>query len=711
VKKRAKKQRKAGQPPGPSRAGGDAAAPTPREPYGLRDLAVAAALLIAIALAYWPVAGHKFLNYDDSSYVTENVYVSNGLSWRGVGWAFTSLWQSNWHPLTWLSHMADWQCFGGWAGGHHLTSVAIHAINAVLLYLVLRRMTRAAWSSAMVAALFALHPLHVESVAWVAERKDVLSTMFGLLAWGAYLRYTERPSAKRYLLIVVCYVLALLAKPMLVTLPLVFLLLDYWPLGRFSEVGGQRSEVRDRTDPPISDLRSPTSDLRPLLIARQLVIEKIPLLALSAVSCAMTIVAQSRGVAMAPITYLPLSARVGNALAAYCGYLQKTLVPRGLAVFYPHPGQLPPWIPLAAGAGLLTATAVLLWASRRRPYLAVGWLWYLGTLVPVIGLVQVGQQAMADRYFYLPSVGLFIAGVWLAADVAVRRVRPTWLAALPAVAVLAGCTVLTAGQVRYWATSETLFQHALAVTDGNYVAHNSLGLALLSRAEIGAAKLHFHEALRIKPDYWDAYGNLGTALLKEREYDKARQQYLILLKASPHDVLVRTKLGETFLLQKRFQEAEGCFHEATELDPDNAGAWFQLAITQQLLGRTEAALESFGRSLQLKANNPMALKIVAWIRATHPEARFRNGNQALTLAREALRLRPGDPRLLDTLAAAYAEAGQYGEALATARQALAAAGKDVPAADFAAMRKRAALYEQGRPYRDPDLAGPPAGRK
>ena len=692
--KRAKKMKNAGKPPGPGEAAGDTAAQARGDRLGLRDLAIVAALLISIALAYWPVAGHEFIDYDDDGYVAANEHIKDGLNWHAVGWAFTSLRQANWHPLTWLSHILDWQCFGDWAGGHHVISVAIHAINAVVLYLVLRRMTRAIWPSAMVAALFALHPLHVESVAWVAERKDVLSTMFGLLGLGAYVRYAEQPGAKRYLVVVFCYALGLLAKPMLVTLPLVFLLIDYWPLRRFSVAAGGGGHGF-------------------WLAARRLAIEKIPLFALSAASCAITMVAQSLGGAVVPITHVPFSSRVGNALVAYWEYLQKTLVPRGLAPFYPHPGQLPLWLPLAAGGGLLASIALLPWVSRRRPYLAVGWLWYLVTLVPVVGLVQVGHQAMADRYSYLPLVGIFIAGVWLAADATARWIRPTWLAAVPAVAVLVCCTVLTARQVRYWATSDTLFQHALDVTDDNYVAHNSLGIALLSRSEVGEAKRHFQEALRIKKDYWEAYGNLGNALAKEGNLEEARRQYAILLEASPRDVLAHIKLGETLLRQGKFQEAEGNFRDAAALEPENAGAWLQLAITQQVLGRTEAALESYGRSLQQKANNPIALKWIAWIRATHPDVRFRNGDQALAMAREGLRQRPGDPGLLDSLAAAYAESGDYRAAATAIRQALAAAAtrKDLPAADVQAMRKRAALYEQGRPFRDAALAGPPAAPK
>jgi hypothetical protein len=429
----------------------------------------AAALLIALALAiYLPVSGFGIVNYDDDVYLTAPP-LAEGLSGHSVAWAFTTFYHSNWHPLTWLSWLTEIQLFGPRAGALHAGNALLHAANGALLYAALFRMTRKALPSLLAAALFAVHPMHVESVAWISERKDVLCVFFGLCALLAYARYAERPRQSAWLLVVTCFALSLLAKPMLVTLPFSLLLLDAWPLARAAREGWRR-----------------------------LVLEKVPLLALSAGSCALTWLAQSSGGAVR--TY-PLATRVASALSAYAGYLAKTFVPIHLAALYPRPVAGPDWRAAALSAALLVGISAIAWRERRRaPWLAVGWAWFLGTLVPVIGLVPLGEHAMADRYVYWPHVGLFVALAFSVDALLAARPRPLRLAAGAACAAcVAVLAAFASAQTQVWKDSETLWRHALEVTRDNYVAHANLG-RVLQQTSPAEAQLHFGAALAINPD-------------------------------------------------------------------------------------------------------------------------------------------------------------------------------------------------------------------
>ncbi|MBI4578027.1 MAG: tetratricopeptide repeat protein [Planctomycetes bacterium] len=495
---------------------------------------LAAALALATAALYARVAGFEFVNYDDSYYVTENWPIQQGLA-RASAWALTARHASNWHPLTWLSHALDFQAFGLWAGGHHLVSAALHVANTVLLFLVLLHMTGSPGRSALVAAVFALHPLHVESVAWVAERKDVLSTLFWFLTMASWLRWVRRPRLGAYLLALACLALGLAAKPMLVTLPLVLLLLDLWPLGR---------------------LRAG----RPWPLVR----EKLPLFALSAASSVVTYAVQQRWGSMSDADLVPLGARLSNALVAYAGYLRQTVWPTELAVIYPHPvDALPAWKVAAAGALLAALTALAIAGRRRRPHLTVGWLWFLGTLVPVIGLVQVGAQAMADRYTYVPMVGLVIALAWSVPDCMSGRPVDRLVRVLVAGAWLAGLGATASVQLSHWADSEKLFRHALAVTDDNHIAHQNLANHLLETGRVDEAMGHYRETLRLRPTYVEALSNLATALTRKGLY----------------------------------AEAADMARRATELKPSYADAHYNLGVCLYQLGRVDEAIRSYERAL------------------------------------------------------------------------------------------------------------------
>jgi tetratricopeptide (TPR) repeat protein len=483
-----------------------------------------AALLVTFTVAvFLPVAGHRFVLFDDDEYVTDNPVVSRGLTAAGVRWAFTTLTQSNWHPLAWVSHMLDVQAFGLAPRGHHLTSLALHAATVALLFLALRGMTGALWRPALVAALFAVHPLHVESVAWVAERKDVLAGFFWVLALGAYLRYARVPTPARALAVLLCSVLGLLAKPMVVTLPFVLLLLDWWPLGRLGARGGGRPPAR----------------------ARRLVLEKAPLFALSAASSLVTYVAQLRGGSIAAAAALPLAARCANAVQGYLWYLGKALWPSGLAVLYPHPGAAvaPGKTALALGV-VAGCTAAALLLGRRRPWLTTGWLWYLGTLVPVIGFVQIGLQSTADRYSYLPLIGVFVAAAWTLGAAArgrpSRRLLPGAAAALALIALAAASRL----QLSFWRDDLALFGRAVAVTRDNPLAWLNLGAAHARRGEWEQEIAACREALRVNPGYADAWFNLGLASFKLGRYQESRDAYGRAVTLRPGFAQARQGLAE-----------------------------------------------------------------------------------------------------------------------------------------------------------------------
>ena len=489
-----------------------------------RNLLICLCLLAAIALVYSPVRHFGFINYDDEDYVTANAHVQNGLTLQGLVWAFTTNHASNWHPLTWLSHMLDWQLWKGNAGADHVVNVILHAANTLLLFGLLRRMTGSSWRSGFVAGLFALHPLHVESVAWVSERKDVLSTCFWMLTIGAYVRYVDQPNRWRYLATLGLYALGLMAKPMVVTLPFVLLLLDYWPLGRTQWA---KPATGERIQAPPS----------------QLLKEKLPFLVLTAMSCAVTYWAQQSGEAVMALTSLPLGRRIGNALLSYVGYMGRTFWPTGLAAYYPLPTTLSVTSVIAAGAGLVGITATVIRQARRRPWFATGWFWYLGTLVPVIGLVQVGAQSMADRYTYIPLIGLFLMLAWSLPEHAMKHQIGKVVPCIVAAAALAVCAVMSGIQVRYWKDSETLFRHALSVTRDNWLAQFNLAQALEKAGKQEEAIEHYQEVLRIKPRDVTARYNLAGTLARLGRVPEAIVQWEEVLLIKPDYAEVHYNLG------------------------------------------------------------------------------------------------------------------------------------------------------------------------
>jgi protein O-mannosyl-transferase len=611
---------------------------------------ICALLVLAIFSAYWPVMGYAFTDFDDPQYVFKNPHVLKGLSWSGVVWAFTHF-QVNWHPLTWLSHMLDAQLYGTNAGGHHATSVLFHAANAVLLFLLLKHLTGATWRSAMVAALFGLHPLHVESVAWVAERKDVLSTFFFLLALMAYTRYAElkispAPSQnqKWYALALVWFSLGLMSKPMLVTLPFVLLLLDYWPLGRISNFKFQNAGFR-------------------FLLA-----EKVPFLLLSSGSCVITFLAQQSGKAVMPITSLPAEARIENAFIAYAGYLEKMFWPDSLAAFYPLYIQIDTDAAVIGIVVLLLISGMVFILRRERPYLVTGWFWYLGMLVPVIGLVQVGSQAMADRYTYVPLIGIFIALIWLVSEISTSWPYRRLIVSILSVGILAICWKLTASQVCYWQNSETLARHALAVTSENSSMQQLLGEGLIEHGKVEEARQHFVEALRICPDSVPALGDLALALVAEGKLDEAIGNCQVALKIQPGELKIHYILANTLSTQGKLSEAIAEYKTVLQIDPDHM----------------------------------FALNDLAWLLATAPDARFRDGSEAIRLAEHACQLSNYQVILyVGTLAAAYAEAGRFDDAVTTAQKAVALATTDNNQPLMAKNRELLGLYQNKKAYHEP----------
>ncbi len=552
-------------------------------------------------------------------------------------------------------------------------------------------MTAATWRSALVAALFALHPLHVESVAWVAERKDVLCTLFAMLAMLAYVRYVARPSVMRYMLVVALFALGLMSKPMLVTLPFVLLLLDYWPLGRwnpaadrFFPVGGdscrrwpeENRKVGDRSRLLQSQLEEPTGSGRnPPPGSQQgsesagrtafwLVIEKIPLLVLAAASCVVTCIAQQSKGAMAMLSVdVSLPIRLLNALVSYVAYLGKTVWPERLIIFYPYPAERPLWQAALAAVFLIAVTAAAIWAWRKRPYLAVGWFWYLGTLVPVIGLVQVGAQAMADRYTYIPLIGIFIAVVWGIGDLTAGRRRQRVVAAALAVSAIGACMILSAWQTAHWADSQSLFTYVLDVSPDNAVGHCNLGDELLRQNRYAEAETHYRELARIEP--------------KARAY-------------------AQLMWGQTLAKRDRPGEAVSHFREAVRLDPDMAIAHFDLAMALAEVGKPQEVIEHLYTAARLARDKPEALNNLAWFLTHCPDRNLRDAAKAVELAERAVRLSDRqEPGYLATLAVAYTEAGRPSEALQVAEEAIGLAAIQKKAAPADALRVRMEVHSAG----------------
>jgi protein O-mannosyl-transferase len=571
--------------------------------------AVGASLVILTLLVYCRTFDHPFVELDDRFYVTQNQHVQAGLTAEGVRWAFTTYDCANWHPLTWLSLQLDGTLYGGRnAGGFHVTNVLLHAANTLLLFLILDRMTGLVWRSAVVAALFALHPLHVESVAWVADRKDVLSTLFWMLTLAAYVAYVRRPGVGRYLPVVAALGLGLMAKPMLVTLPFVLLLLDYWPLRRWRHEPAivpapAPPKAARRGKPSRRSRETPAAVAPPALPApvpwQHLVLEKLPLFIPVLTVCVATVLAQRAGQAVMSLERFPLAARLGNALVAYVAYLGQTFWPLHLAAFYPHPGATIPVAELL-GAGLLLAiiTAGVLGPGRRWPYLAVGWFWYLGTLVPVIGVVQVGTQAMADRYTYVPLVGISLLLVWGVSDLAVAwRVPRFGLAA--AAAVLSVCVVLTWTQIGYWAGDRLLWEHALAVTKNNATAHCNLGMYYYDHGQTDVARAELETAAALDPRSAVAAINLGNAYWALGRREEALQQYRRAVELEPGYATARNYIGDALAALGRWEEARAEYERTVALTPGYAKGHASLGNVLVELGRPEEAVEEFQKAVAL----------------------------------------------------------------------------------------------------------------
>jgi protein O-mannosyl-transferase len=764
----------------------------------------------ATLAVFWPVLQSAFTNYDDNVYVTANPHVLGGLSWNNALWAFQAYHGNNWHPVTWLSHMLDVQLFGLRPGWHHAVNLLFHTANAVLLFLLLQRLTGAFWRSAFVAAFFALHPTHVESVAWVAERKDVLSTFFFLLTLFTYAEYAARkenrglrmerdrdslesqvssparpgptapssilhpPSSTTsglslwYTLSLLLFALGLMSKPMLVTLPCVLLLLDYWPLQRFS----------------LSTIHSQLSTL---------LLEKLPFFALAAASVILTLIAQSQQGALVDFGDSRLGLRLANALVSYVRYLGKTIWPEDLAIFYPYPPAWPLWQVVAAGGVLLLASGLALWSGRTgsagipagvgptaptpagcrrsqwRGYVPMGWFWFVGTLVPVIGLIQVGGQSMADRYTYLPLIGLFVLIVWGAADLTASsrhnvntleryngqpapglvapqatRLCTGWPwrrlgLGTAALVLLAACALLARRQALCWANSSSLFTHALAVTTNNWAAHENLGLSYLEAGRLKEAHAHLAAAVRLKPDLPISRSNLGLLLATEGHLDEAIDEYREALRLGSPFASIHGNLANALWAKGLKDEALAEFAAAVQLEPDSPAAQYQLgtalaatgqptqaaehlaavlqlqphhteahyqlgllllkqgqpgealphleaaqhqhpkdpALHCQLglalsaLNQTQEAVAHYRQALALKPDQPEALNNLAWILAASAQPTLRNGPEAVRLAERAVQLTTNrEPMLVGTLAAAYAEAGRFDEAIATAQKAI-----------------------------------------
>ena len=544
-----------------------------------RDLWICAILFLATFAVYFQVWHHEFILYDDPDYVTDNLHVRGGLTPEGVAWAFTTGHAGNWFPLTWMSHMVDCQIFGVDSGPQHLMNVLFHAFSALLLFAVLRRMTGAVWRSAFVAFLFSLHPLHVESVAWIAERKDVLSAFLWFLTIWAYLGYVKRPGRGRYLMVMVVFSLGLMAKSMVVTLPIVLLLLDLWPLQRIG-FGGQ----------PLPNGRGSVG---------RILLEKVPMLALSLGVAVVTYVVQRRGHAVMPLDLIPLSQRLANALVSYVAYVADMLWPARLAVFYPFPLHVPLWQPVAAGLAVLAVSILALRSIERRPYLAVGWFWYLVTLTPVIGLVQVGSQARADRYTYIPTVGLSIALAWGAAEFVRSRPRLRTAMAAAAVASCLACAALTWRQTGFWQDTISLFRHSLSVTSGNFLGYNILGVALRDRGRLEEAITSYREALKIHPQFEEALVNLSRALSEQGRADEALTHVAAAAQIKPDDVEAQYNLGTELADRGRFAEAVEALQIAVRLKPDYAKAHANLGSALANLGRLDEAIAQFNEALRI----------------------------------------------------------------------------------------------------------------
>ena len=544
-------------------------------------------LIVASCVAFGRVAGNDFVNFDDDYYITENNQIKSGINAASIKWAFTSLAVSNWHPLTWISHTLDWSLFGANASGHHLVSLLLHIGAVIFLFLFLNKTTNNIWPAAFAAAFFALHPLRVESVAWVSERKDVLSMFFGMASLYAYAFYAESSKLYKYLLCLILFALALMSKPMLVSLPFVLMLLDYWPLGRWQKA----------VSVPIKD--------RYQYVCR-LLLEKAPFILLAIASIIVTFWAQDKGNSIITVESLNFYQRLSNAIVSYVAYLGRIFWPADLAIFYPYQFSPPQWKILASALILIVIMITVLYYIRKLPFLFVGWFWYLGTLVPVIGLVQVGKQAMADRYTYLPSIGIAMILAWLIQFLFQRTGLRKKLLFSTATAVLCMLGFLTWMQCGYWKDSATLFNHTLRVTKDNYLAHNNLGVALSTQGITKEAIYHYNKAILIKPDYAEAYYNRGIDYNSLGHYQRAIEDYSKAIRMKPNFAATYYNRGIAYAYLGANQMAIEDYDKSINIKPDYAEAYNNRGNVYAKLGQYERATEDYNKAIQINPKYALA---------------------------------------------------------------------------------------------------------
>ena len=573
------------------------------------NLLICLLLIISTFAVYIQVLNNEFVDYDDDLYITDNRHVQAELTSESITWAFTSTFANFWHPLTWLSYILDFQLYGLNPKGYHLTNLLFHIANTLLLFVVLKRVTNAVWCSAFVAVLFALHPLHVESVAWASERKDDLSTFFWMLTLWFYASYSEKPTLQKYFMMLLAFVLGLMAKPMLVVLPFTLLLLDYWPLGNFQF---KKSMDADK----LKTYRFMSAGYRrshPLW----LIWEKAPFFILSAVSCIVTFLIQQKAGVMISLESLSLKMRISNALVAYVTYIGKMIWPSHLAVLFPRPGTLAIWQVVSAGLLLISIFVLVVRAARQFPYLAVGWMWYLGTLVPVIGLVQIGSHSMADRYTYVSLIGLFIIIAWGISDLSTKwRYRKPVLTILTGI-LLSFLMINTWFQVRIWRNSQSLFEHAINVTDNNYVIYNGLGVVLAKQGKFEEAISRYRESLRINPNFSDAHYNLGITLFKLGKTDKSIYYLREAQRIKPYHADAHSNLGNALAKQGKFDEAVEHFIKALRIKPHDATAHYNLGLALDIQGKVNEAIAHYSEALRLKPDLTLAKKNLEALKPNH----------------------------------------------------------------------------------------------
>ena len=609
-------------------------------------------IIILVCIAYTPVLHNDFVNFDDDIYVTENFHINDGVTPKNIQWTFTAVYAKNWHPLTWLSHMLDIQIFGMNPFGHHLTNLIFHLFNAFLLFIILKKMSGAYWKSLIVMALFALHPIHVESVAWVSERKDVLSTFFWMLAIWSYIHYIKKSGVKNYLLICACFILSLLAKPMGVTFPFVLLLLDHWPLARLKKSSANQNFKVSQY---------------PLQF---LIVEKVPFFLISAASCAVTFYAQNKGGALGSFELYPLVIRLANAIISYTQYIIKMVYPTDFAIFYPHPGMPQLSFLMIASLFLILITLLSILTFKRYPWIFTGWFWYLGILFPVIGVIQVGAQGMADRYTYTPMIGIYILVVW-AIDhwlYTKKLSQKTFFSVsiLMVLTITVALSILTFHQIQYWKNSTSLFQHTINVTKNNYVAHNNLANAMMKAGQIEAAVFHYSEALQIKPDYLLALGNIGLAYERLDRNNDALKSYFKALNIDPENENVLTNIGNIFSNSGNKEKAINYYEKAIFYNPDYVIAHMNLGNLQMKSGDLDKAMSHYTKVLEINLGH----KEIAHNQIGNLLTKAGDIHSAIKHYLLALKIAPDYKDAHNNIGVAFARTGKLEEAVSHFRRAL-----------------------------------------